>query len=104
MIKNRIAELEHRLALTFEEYKEKHPGTHKSPADFMAKTKSGKPIYTHFDHPGHNNFNFNDHIDASNAHMEEAKHEDKGHHHQQAKHHTQEAEKQILSELTLAGE
>lgn len=34
-IKNKISELETRLSTKFDEYKNEHPGTHKTPADPM---------------------------------------------------------------------
>lgn len=103
-----IASLERRLAVTFEEYKKEHPGTHltQSSPEFneIGKTKSGKSIYSHFEHPEHEKFDFQDHLDAAKAHMTEGKHMDREHHHHEAKKHTQAAEKQILEGLTLAGE
>jgi len=56
----------------FQHYKEEHPGTHKTESDFMAKTRSGKPIHHEFSHPSHANFNHQDHLDAADAHIAEA--------------------------------
>lgn len=103
-----IARLERKLAITYQEYKREHPGTHKEPSDPLfndiGKTESGKTVYNHFEHPEHTQFNFKDHLDAAKVHMDEAKASgDKEHHLSQAKQHTNAADKQIMEGLDVAG-
>lgn len=96
-IEGAIIALERKLASLPETVSE--PSTH-----VIGKTKSGKDIHSHYSHPEHGKFNWQDHNDAAVAHIKAVKDEgNKDHHVEQARKHHQKAEHLFKEDMDKMG-